>query len=387
MATLTNGIVSLTGITTKAGRTVCDEQVTYKPRGKYWDSEDVNQVVYDLMIIAAYDMVAVGQVVYGGTYTAAEMAGAIGYLHQYMNGEDYLIVKIETKTFCCTYHAGEAFSQIAEWEGVMNLSPKKQHRFTVEGKDVPKGAQMKPYQRCHGYKPKTISLAAENARIAKKFEVLGAMARSLTSEGMRRALTVRAAVRKFYDMGYDIKDMASKALDWKLWKDYGREPGSQPIEFGTKDFDDAPEIWKQVDREYMQELVAHFKQMLADSPKPEWPKANDLVMLKGREKMAKKYQGKFLCESLHPRLSTYGDRIEWSVSVRTKKWDCEYFAPGQLEPAPDDPKKAKKQARPKAKTMSKPAAKPQTSNISPKTSLSMAERLREALLRQFAKAA
>lgn len=383
---LTDGVVSLTGLTTVADRTVCKKTVTYRPHGRCWDGEDVNAIVYDLMIIACYDMMTVGTVEYGGEYTAAEMAGKIGYLYQYVEGSDYETVKIETKTFCCTYHVDEAFAQMAEWEGVMNLPPKKYHRFAVEGKERPKGAKIEPYKRRHGYKPTTISLAAENARIAKKLEVIGTMAKSLTSEGMRKALSVKAAASRFDNMGYDMRDMARRAMEWKLWKDYGKN-GSMPIPFSASDFKDAPEIWKQVDGQYADQLVNHFKQMLRNSPQPEWPNQGDVVVIKGAEKMQKKYQGKFLCEGVVANLSTYGDRIEWRASLRVKKYDNEYFLPGQLEPAPEKPKvKAKKKGTRKSQKSQRVKAK---ASAEPKTetkaeTLSLEERLRQALLARLA---
>ncbi len=366
---LTDGIVSLTGLTTVADRMVCKETVTYRPHGSCWDGEDVNATVYDLMTIACYDMMAVGTVLYGGDYTAAEMAGKIGCLRQYMWGDDYLIVKIETKTFCCTYHVGEVFVQMAEWEGVMNLPPKQCHRFAVEGKELPKGSKIEPYKRCHGYKPKTISLAAENARIAKKFEVLGAMAKSLTSEGMRKALSVLTAIVSIKKLhGYDMADMADRMLRRKLWRDYGRDDNCQPVCYTARDFEHGPEVWKQVDETYVTELIAYFRQVLADSPAPEWPKQGDVVQFKEREKMQKKYQGKFLCEGVVASLSPCGDRIEWRASLCVGKYKNEYFLPGQLEPAPDEPKTKPKKTAKKAATKSQPTekAKPQAVTITEK---------------------
>ena len=381
---LTDGVVSLTGLTTVADRTVCKDTVTYRPHGRCWDGEDVNAIVYDLMIIACYDMLEVGTVLYGGEYTAAEMAGTFCGMHQYEEGMDYKTVKIETKTFCCTYRVGDVFAQMAEWEGVVNLSPKKCFRFTVEGKELPKDAKIEPYKRWHGYKPTTISLAAENTRIAKKFEVLGAMAKSLTSEGMRKALSVIAAASRWSKATYEVRDMAKKAMMWKLQSDYGRVPTSQPVCFTAKDFEYGPEVWKNVDVAYTEELDRHFRQMLADSPAPEWPKQGDMVVIKDAWKMAKVYQHKFLCEGVVATLSINGESIVWRASVRVKKFGNEYFLPGQLEPAPEKPKtKAKKTAK-RAATKQKHTrkAEPQAAAVSPQTSneLSLAERLRQALL-------
>ena len=392
---LTNGIVSIDGVKTVAERTVRKEQLTYKPFGNYHEGLDVNQVVYDLMTIAAHDALDCGTALCGGNYTAAEMAGTFCGMHQYVEGSDYKVVRIETETFRCTYHVSDAFAQMAEWEGVMNLSPKKYFRFKVEGKELPKGAKIEPYKRWRGYKPTTISLAAENTRIAKKFEVLGAMAKSLTSEGMRKALSVIAAASRWSKATYEVRDMAKKAMMWKLQSDYGRVPTSQPVCFTAKDFEYGPEVWKNVDVAYTEELDRHFKQMLADSPAPEWPKQGDVVVIKDAWKMAKVYQPKFICVGGVATLSINGESIVWRASVRVKKLGNEYFLPGQLEPAPDDKPKKKaaskrgkngagsnsserEQARPKVKA----DVKPQTAAVSPQTSneLSLAERLRQALL-------
>ena len=447
---LTDGVVSLTGLTTAADRTVCKETVTYRPHGRCWDGEDVNAIVYDLMVIACYDMMTVGTVLYGGEYTAAEMAGKIGYLHQYVEGSDYKVVRIETKTFCCTYHVSDVFDQMAEWEGVMGLSPKKCHRFAVEGKELPKGAKIEPYKRCCGYKPTTVSLAAENTRIAKRFGVIGPMSDDLGSEGMKRALSVLTAIKSIEKLhGYDMGSMAGRMLRRKLWRDYGKrerlnryeawltdemkrtDQGSdryksmkkdldevrkklkyplQVVGYTAQDFKDGPEVWKQVDEAYVKELIAYFRQVLAGHPAPEWPKQGDVVQFKNREKMQKKYQGEFLCEGVVASLSEYGDSIEWRASLCVGKFKNEYFLPGQLEPAPEKPKtKAKKKTKKKADVRCKKAAskrgkngagsnssereqarpkvkadvKPQTAAVSPQPSneLSLAERLRQALLK------
>ena len=112
---------------------------------------------------------------------------------------------------------------------------------------------------------------------------------------------------------------------------------------------------------------------------PEWPKQGDVVMLKGREKMAKKYQGKFMCEGMTASLSTYGDRIEWRASVRVKKFDNEYFLPGQLEPWVE-PEKTKKKDKAKAK-------KEAVVKVDSEKPMTIEDRLRAALRKQLAMAA
>lgn len=392
----------LTGIKTVADRECHCGTLTYKPCGYPEKDRDVQEVVYDLMIIAAYDQLKTGQAVYQGDWTAAEMAGKAGCLYQFMENvsdewEHYSLIAIQTKTFCCSFHPGQTFQTIAEWEGVMNLAPKKYHRFAVEGKELPEDVKIKAYTRCHQPKPSNpYSAAAEEKRINKKFEVLGKVAASLTSEGMRRALSVIAAASWWDKSSYELRDMARKAMDWKLWKDYGKDGNRFPIHFTAKDFEPGPEVWKQVDKAYVEELRKHFQQMLDAAPVPEWPKQGDVVMLKGREKMAKKYQGKFLCEGCVAMLSTYGDRIEWRASVRTKKWDNEYFYPSQLEAAVEPKKPGKKKSKASKPKQAAKASGTNNSQVVTSQSAScyqttaeptLAERLREALLKQLKQAA
>lgn len=424
---LTDGTVKLTGVKTPADRTVCKETVTYRPHGRSWDGEDVNAIVYDLMIIACYDMMTVGTVLYGGEYTAAEMAGTLYGLHQYVEG-DYKTIRIETKTFCCTYHTGEAFCQMVEWESATNMAPKNYHRFHCEGKELPNGAKILPLIR-RSYNPKPVSLAAENARIAKKFNVIGAMSEDLGSEGMKRALSVLTAIKSIKKLhGYDMGDLADRMLRRKLWRDYGKRErlhrreawltdemkrtghGSDryksmkkdldqvrkklsapvsPVCYTARDFEHGPEVWKQVDEAYVTELIAYFHQVLADHPAPEWPKQGDVVQFKNREKMQKKYQGKFLCEGVVAFHSLYDDGIEWRASLRVKKYDNGYFLPGQLEPAPEKPASkqgkngaaTKSQPTAKAKVVVKVASQPEAAGPQSSNELTLAERLRQALLK------
>ena len=441
MAKLIDGTVKLTGVKTSADRTVCKETVTYRPHGRCWDGEDVNAIVYDLMIIACYDMMTVGDVLYGGDYTAAEMAGTLCGLHQYVEG-DYKTIRIETKTFCCTYHTGEAFYQMVDWESATNMAPKNYHRFHCEGKELPKDVKILPLIR-RSYKPKTISLAAENTRIAKKFEVLGAMSEDLGSEGMKRALSVLTAIKSIEKLhGHDMGDMAGRMLRRKLWRDYGKrerlhlreawltdemkrtDQGSDryksmkkdldevrkklstpvsPVCYSARDFEHGPEVWKQVDEAYVKELIAYFRQVLADSPVPEWPKQGDMVQLKNQAKQCKKWQGKLSVWKVYGSLNEYQDRIEWLADICTTKGKHDSMTRGveSLEPwtEPEKPKvKAKKTAKKGAdnsKKRAKVAASQQKSVASQQLAeasnevaaasneVSLAERLRQALLKQM----
>ncbi|MBQ8713102.1 MAG: hypothetical protein IJ551_09845 [Prevotella sp.] len=389
-------LIERDGIKTRAERTVSEGQVTYKPYGNYHKGLDVNQVVYDLMTIAAQEMLGCGTAVYGGDYTAAEMAGTVGCLHQFMEGSDYELIKIQTSTYCCSYRATDVFAQMAEWEGVMNLSPKNYRRFHCEGKEMPKDMKLKPYQRCHGYKPRTISLAAENARIAKKFEVLGPMSQSLTSEGMRKALSVLTAIESIKKLhGYDMADLASRLLRRKLWRDYGRDQYQQPVCYSARDFEHGPEVWKQVDEGYVKQLIAYFRQVLADSPAPKWIKVNDPVQLKDQEKQPKKWQGKLSVWRVTGSLNYYKDAIEWFADVCTTKGkhDTMTRRVDYLEPwvEPDKPKKkaaTKKQAKKASGTNNSEVGYKQSASCLVTTAEpTLADRLREALLKQLRVAA
>ena len=360
---LTDSVVSMTGRNVAADRKVCHETLTYEPHGSSGKDMDVNQLVYELMLLAGRDMLDVGKTVYGGDFTAAEMAGRVGYLKQFMDNsnpdwEDYECIRIKTRTFECSFDACIVFEQIAEWEGVAGITAAKAYRFHADGKEMPKGMQLKKYTRCHGYKPTTVSLTAENARIAKRFEVLGDLCRSLTSEGVRKALSVIAAASRFSNMSYEWRAMAKQAMLCKLWKDYAKKGASlTPVAFDASDFNGGPACYQVVDDKYADSLVNHFRKMMADSPKPKWPDRNDVVMFKDRDVWnKKKYMGSHLVNSVQPRLSLYGDYIEWTVAVCVGKHGCEYFRPGQLEPWVD-PRKSK--TKNKTKKTDKPVAKSQ----------------------------
>ena len=356
---LTDAVVGIDGRRVEASRTVCKNVVTYEPYRNSGSWLDTNALVYELMLIAGRDMIDVGSVVYGGDYTAVEMAGTVCLLRQFMinvneDEEVYDLIQIKTATFSCSFYPGCVFEQIAEWEGVAGITSAKAYKFHCEGKEMPRGTALKKYTRCHGYKPTHISLTMNERRINEKFEVLGTLYRNLTSEGMRKAMSVCAAARYFEHMHMDHEwlRMVKQAMRWKLWKDYAKkEDGvlAQPISFSATDFQCGPDCYKVVDDKYVQELVAHVQKMIADAPKPEWPSKGDMVMFKSRDVWRKrKYQGKHLVDSIVPGLSIYGDRIEWKVAVCVGKFECEYFMPGQLEPVPSQSPRGKKSTTGKA---------------------------------------
>lgn len=417
---LTSGIVEVDGIKTVAERTVDDYEVTYKPYRNYHKGLDVNQVVYDLMTIAAHDMLNWGTTVYAGEYTAAEMAGKVGYLYQFVGGEDYKIIRIKTETFCCSYHAGEAFAQMAEWEGVMSLAPKKYHRFAVEGKEMPKDVKLKPYTRCHQPKPSNpYSAAYEANRINKKLEVLGELRRRLSNEGMKKALAVLCAAKQWENNQARYR-MALEVMRRRLWKDYGTDQYAGPMSYTARDFEPGPEIWKQVDTAYANMLRKLFCDMLNAAPAPKWISTKDYVQVKDKEKVVDKLQGKLYVTNVYARLDSTGEKLVWFANVVAAKGREWQFEVDMLEPWTEPEKaaskrgkndacigsserkqarpevKSKKQATGKPKTTAKKTPAPNNSEVVTKKSASclvtteeptLEERLRAALLKQLRMAA
>lgn len=393
---LTDSTVSLTGRKFTADRTVhhvtykhgVEGTLTYKPHGSCGENMDVNTLVYELMIIAAYDMLEVGKVMRSGDYTAAELAGTTGYLHLFLeNGNpdyvDYGYINIETKTFKCRLQPRYIFEQMAEWEGVAGITPKQAHRFHVDAKDDERKSfplTLKPYKRHRGYTTKKVSYAAEERRIADKLLTIGTLSKSLNSEGMRYALSLLTAIRsagKIYN--YDTAAIAERVMSHWHWQAYRKEKNAQPISFTAQDFNYGPEIWKQVDKKYATELLARFKRFLADYPAPTWIKKDDFVQLKNQAAAPKKWQGKLKVERVYCDLDIYCNRIDWwaQVCVTKGRWDYTDRKVENLEPWVGSLKQKKPKStkdKNKATTKPMPTVKP----------LSLSEQLRKALLARMA---
>lgn len=286
---LNDAVVGIDGRLVEADRKVCKGEVTYEPHGTSGSHLDTNALVYELMLIAGCDMIEVGCAVFSGDYTAVEMAGTVSLLHQFVVADDdrYDLIRIKTATFSCQFYPGDVFEQIAEWEGVAGITNAKAYKFHCEGKEMPKGAVLKKYQRCHGYKPTRISFATNERYINEKFNVLGQLYVSLTSEGMRKALSLLTAIKsigKLYGM-----DAEKKAWDLLLafhWKRYQRKPVVYqklvagklveaqypehiyaPFRFRASDFQYGPECYKVVDDDYVRELLQHFRLEVGVKPK------------------------------------------------------------------------------------------------------------------------
>ena len=437
---LTDGTVSLTGLKVKAVRTVehhtfrhgTEGVLTYKPFGNDGSKYNTNELVYGLMIIAAYDMLEVGKVFVTGDYTASELAGTNGYIHAYLeNGNedyvDYDYINIETKTFRCRFTTRSIFEQIAEWEGVMGLTAKKCHKFRCTTTEVRSGSIAKPYKRCHGYHPRTVSWTAENARIGKKFKVIGRMAQSLSSEGMKKALSLLTAVKSVEKLyGHEMADIASRLMNRWHWEQYPRQQvvyqtlvggklvekkypediDPTPVVFSASDFKDAPGCYKVVDEDYTKEMLHRFREFMNANVCPSWIGKDNSVQLKNQQAAPKKWQGRLKVCRVFGSLDAYCKCITWYAEVCTTKgrWDSMNRTVGTFEAWVDDkPKPAKK---PKAKSQEPKAIKVKGTDYTVKSdgrtetfgsyipgamaeeskpdTMTLAEQLRQALLKRLA---
>lgn len=237
-----------------------------------------------------------------------------------------------------------AFDMVAEWEGVMGLTAKQAYRFQCETKEnMPKSMELKAYKRWRGYRPKRISFANEEKRIAQKFVVIGKMSQDLSDEGMRKALSVLTAVKQLdKTVPYYYANVAEQVLRRKLWNDYGKKGGMGPMSYRERDFEYGPEIWKQVDEEYVKTLVEYFKAFMDANPAPEWVKEGCYAQFKNQENIVKKYRGKFYVEGLE--VHVWSERVEWRVVIKMDRYKTEQHPVSCMEPwvEPEKPKTQKK---------------------------------------------
>ena len=395
--TLADIRVSHTGSKVSADRTTTFDPLMKCRKGGYIltytlatpkSGYDINEVVYGLMVMAGHDMLDLGKTLFKGDFTASEMAGKFLSLDQFFDNEssDYVRydrIVIVTPTFRCQFPADEVFKYIAEFEGTAEIAKTKMHKFHCDGQDFEAGEKLKPYKRHLGYKPTTISFVQYHERIADKFKTLGAMTQSLTNEGMRKAYSVLKAVEYYDNASYDIREMAKRVMTAKLWSDYRKEGGSlDPVDFYKSDFCDAPDVWKTVDRDYVNKLQRHFEAALNAQPKPTNIEEGMTVQFKNRANMTKKYQGKYFVESVRQHVSAYGERIEWKAALRITKYNTEYFYPDALE----EYVKPKKQPKKTVKKSSKESEKKKVEEPKPQIHLSAEECLRKAILMRLAAA-
>lgn len=392
---------------------------------------EINEAVYAAFIVVAQAVLDRSTCFISGDHTAAEIAGYLGskwvpcaMFNTDENNKmaDSVQISIKDKFSVC-FPTDTVFKQMAEWEGQMGLSPKKQHQFACECKQESFSREpIKPYTRCHQAKPTCpYSAAREATRINKKFEVLGNLYNSLTSEGMRKALSVLVAVKFYEKTGYEERNMAKKIMLRKLWDDYGKRAGylkrdhelgkqmdelrragadkeqmialneeinknkelltlsHDAFSFSAEHFKDGPDVYKQVDDKYVMELRRHYVEVISAEPKPKGFEVGDYVQFVGRENKPKAYQGKFLVEGVRQVLDPYARRAEWKILIRFKKHETRYCYPSQLEKWVDS-KKTKAE---------KPKAAPKTKVVAQvsKTKPTLEDRLRDALKKQLMVAA
>lgn len=370
-------------------------------------TSEINEAVYAVMCHVAQKVLDRSTCHISGDHTAAEIAGYIDSRwnkvltpltdkHHTMAPAVQVVIgegvytKHHKPTFTCIFPTDQVFEQMAEWEGVMGLAPKKQHLFGCEVKGEPDKGKLVPYTRCH--QPKATnpySAAREATRINKRLEVLGQLRGQLSSEGMKRALAVLCAAKQWEDNRAKYR-MALEVMRRRLWKDYGTDQYAGPMSYTARDFEPGPEIWKQVDVDYANMLRKLFFALLEAAPAPKWISTKDYVQVKDKEKVVDKLQGKLYVTNVYARLDSTGEKLVWFASVVAAKGREWQFEVDRLEPW-TEPEKAKKKSdvrgkksaattKPKAK-----AANPEPSTVNPEPTL--AERLRAALLQQFKQAA
>lgn len=231
-------------------------------------SEDINAAVYEAFKVVAQRVLKWSTCSVTGDYTAAELAGEIyGSISPvvYQDRADYCPVApeqcIKVAGFSCHFSADDVFEYMAEWEGVAGIKPKDIHKFHCEakGKALERKA-LKKYQRHRCYKPTTISLAAENRRIAMNLKGIGQLSTVLNAEGMRKAFSllkaIQAAKGKFH---YKIADEASEMMRRWHWEAFRKVKDAHPQYIEESDFRYAPDEWQKVDEAYVAELLERFE--------------------------------------------------------------------------------------------------------------------------------
>lgn len=352
---------------------------------------NVNMAVYAIFCVVAQAVLDQSDAMVTGDMTAAELAGGSRFLSAVIAQGNAKDVTIEAGEFKCQFKSGDVFKMMAEWEGLCGITAKDAHRFpcTAKNGDMREHCmELKPYKRCRVLNPKRVSVASEERRINANLAVLGQMAQSLTSEGMSTALSLLTAIKsaeKLY--GYDMAEMAGRVMRHWHWEKYGTTTSKDAISFTAQDFQHAPERWKQVDDGYAKELLARWREFVANNPAPVWIKKDDLVQFKNQENTVKKWQGALKVYRVYGQLNHYYNNIDWYAMVYTMngKWTNVIHLVDKFEPWEEpSSKKAKGKA---GKKGSGKEAKPTppasiTSTCSPKWTF--AEKLQNALKAQIA---
>lgn len=361
-------------------------------------TSEINEAVYAVMCHVAQKVLDRSTCHISGDHTAAEIAGYIDSRwnkvltpltdkHHTMAPAVQVVIgegvytKHHKPTFTCIFPTDQVFEQMAEWEGVMGLAPKKQHLFGCEPKGEPDKGKLVPYTRCHQPYKWTYSAAREATRINKRLEVLGQLRGQLSSEGMKRALAVLCAAKQWEGNRAKYR-MALEVMRRRLWKDYGTVPYACSTPYGAKDFEYGPEIWKQVDTDYANMLRKLFCDMLNAAPAPKWISKKDYVQVIDKENLVEKLHGKLYVTNVYAQLDRTGEKLEWFANVVADKGREWQFNVERLEPWKD----SKKRQTPPAKKTKLEKAVDKAVLCEEKT-LTIEDRLREALRRQLGLAA
>jgi hypothetical protein len=362
---------------------------------------DINEAVYEAMKTAGQDIVDRCQVYLSGERTASELAGTVGGKLFHAVATDIRVKGFEMpksiqitagNVFSCCVHVDELFPMMANWEGMMGLKPKDCHKFHCQcDPKADRSKELKAYKRSV-YTAGRVSVAWENQKIYNKFKALEPLTASLTSEGMKKCLSCLTAIeaaRKKYTA--EERTAVKGAMFWKLWDDYHREGYYQPREFSAKDFQDAPDIWKQVDEDYVKELLAYYDALLRKADLPKWARKDAEVRFVNQDTTPAKWQGRLRVRCVYLNYyrtsSLYHEEksVGWVAEVCTTKgrYDVISHSVKLLEPWEDE-KKPKAKAKTKAKAEPKPKAEPKKKKEPVKTELSpeaLALKLRETLIR------
>ena len=289
-------------------------------------SADINEAVYAAFCVAGQTVLEEhpDYLLVDGQRTAAELAGGTRYISAFLIDDHAKCMAVEVSGFKCEFFLGDVFKMMAEWEGVCGITAKQAHRFYCEPSTESRILELTPYRRDRVYRPKPVSVKLDERRINAKFEVLGQLVQSLTSEGMKKAMSLLTAIKsaeKLYSAEH--ADMAAKVMRRWFWDIYGTTTSMDTIPFSAKDFQYGPECWKVVDEDYVKELLARWKEFVANNPAPEWIKRDDLVQLKNQAVTPKKWQGALKVYRVYGQLNHYCNSIEWYAEVCTTKgkWD------------------------------------------------------------------
>lgn len=372
--------------------------LSYELRG---DSHDINREVLEMMATAAQDILDISTPLYSGDYTAKELSGrvcgCIDMVTLFTNEQyvSYERIRITAGSFKCQFEAKDIFRTMAEWEAMMGVTQKQAHRFPCEAqKTLDKDTPVKAYKCSRTFRfPGGKVVDPDEEVIKKKYGDLGRLWRTLTDEGMRKALSVAVALKRI-EAAYDteLAEIAERLLCKKLHEAYGIKD-TAAVAFNENYFKYAPDCYKQVDQDLARSVYAQWEEFAAANAAPAWIKKDMEVQFKNQENVTKKWQGRLKVLNVFPEMDFYAHRIVWEASVCTTKgkWHnanhpvdrFEAFAEPErkatpkrekpvVKPAPTRSKKAKNSPSPFASRRSEANA---TLNHEP----SVSDRLRAAL--------